>query len=127
MAHSEENGGVDCMGFFPGNALFFGRDLKDSNGESLKVPHMGWNRVWQQSEHPLWSGIENGSRFYFVHSYHVTAEQSQQVSARCEYGIEFDVALTQDNVFAVQFHPEKSQKPGLQLLRNFLDWNGQNF
>tara|TARA_R110001583_G_scaffold126933_3_gene278513 strand:+ start:3740 stop:4387 length:648 start_codon:yes stop_codon:yes gene_type:complete len=125
MAHSEENGGVDCLGYFPGNALFFGSDLKDGSGERLKVPHMGWNQVWQRQPHPLWAGIEDGTRFYFVHSYHINAVKPEQVSARCEYGVEFDVAMSQNNVFAVQFHPEKSQKPGLQLLTNFLSWNGR--
>ncbi|MEH6472848.1 MAG: imidazole glycerol phosphate synthase subunit HisH, partial [Halopseudomonas sp.] len=125
MAHSEENGGVDCLDYFPGNALFFGTDLKDDNGDHLKVPHMGWNQVWQQQPHPLWNGIEDGSRFYFVHSYHIKSAQPEQVVAKCEYSVEFDVALAQDNVFAVQFHPEKSQNPGLQLLTNFLNWNGK--
>ncbi len=125
MRHSEENGGVDCLDFFPGNTLFFGQNLTDSQGEKLKVPHMGWNQVWQVGQHPLWQGIEDGSRFYFVHSYYVKAEQRSQVAATCEYAVNFDVALQQDNVFAVQFHPEKSQKAGLQLLTNFLNWDGK--
>ncbi len=125
MAHSEENGGVDCLDYFDGNALFFGTDLTDTNGDHLKVPHMGWNRVWQSRSHPLWAEIEDGVRFYFVHSYYIKSAQPEQVTGRCEYGVEFDVALAQDNVFAVQFHPEKSQKPGLQLLTNFLNWDGQ--
>jgi len=125
MAHSEENGGVDCLDYFPGNALFFGTSLKDEQGERLKVPHMGWNQVWQNSPHPLWDQIDNGSRFYFVHSYHIHCAQPEWVTARSEYGVKFDVALAQNNVFAVQFHPEKSQKPGLQLLSNFLNWDGQ--
>ena len=121
MSHSEENDGVDCLDHFAGNTLFFGDELKDDQGEKLKVPHMGWNQVNQLDEHPLWQGIENGSRFYFVHSYYVKAEHRQLVSATCEYGVGFDVALAKDNVFAVQFHPEKSQKVGLQLLQNFLN------
>ncbi|MCW8884946.1 MAG: imidazole glycerol phosphate synthase subunit HisH [Motiliproteus sp.] len=125
MRHSEENGGVDCLNHFDGNTLFFGDDLKDADGEKLKVPHMGWNQVKQLDDHPLWQGIDNGSRFYFVHSYYVKAEQRQMVAATCDYSVEFDVALTQDNVFAVQFHPEKSQKAGLQLLKNFLNWDGK--
>ncbi|MFT5720118.1 MAG: glutamine amidotransferase [Motiliproteus sp.] len=125
MTHSEENGGVDCLDHFPGNALFFGPELKDSNGERLKVPHMGWNQVWQRQPHPLWANIDDGCRFYFVHSYYIKAARPEQLAARCEYGVEFDAALSQDNVFAVQFHPEKSQKPGLQLLTNFLNWNGK--
>jgi len=125
MQHSEENGGVDCLGHFAGNALFFGTDLSDASGERLKVPHMGWNRVQQVKSHPLWAEIDDGTRFYFVHSYYVRAEQDAPVAARCEYGVDFHVALAENNVFAVQFHPEKSQKPGLQLLKNFLGWNGQ--
>ncbi|HEY5717094.1 MAG TPA: imidazole glycerol phosphate synthase subunit HisH, partial [Motiliproteus sp.] len=101
------------------------QELQDAAGERLKVPHMGWNCVQQTQSHPLWADIEDGARFYFVHSYYVQAAKPQQVAARCEYGVEFDVALAEGNVFAVQFHPEKSQKPGLQLLQNFLRWNGQ--
>ncbi|WP_210397245.1 imidazole glycerol phosphate synthase subunit HisH [Motiliproteus sediminis] len=125
MNHSEENGGVDCIGHFAGNALFFGTSLIDEQGAKLKVPHMGWNQVWQAKSHPLWADIDDGARFYFVHSYYVKAEQQGQVAARSDYGVGFDVALADNNVFAVQFHPEKSQKPGLQLLKNFLNWNGQ--
>ena len=125
MAHSEENDGVDCLDYFDGNALFFGTDLNDANGDHLKVPHMGWNRVWQSQPHPLWANIEDGVRFYFVHSYYIKSAEPTPVAGRCEYGVEFDVALAKDNVFAVQFHPEKSQKPGLQLLTNFLNWDGK--
>ncbi|MEH6650284.1 MAG: imidazole glycerol phosphate synthase subunit HisH [Motiliproteus sp.] len=125
MAHSEENGGVDCLDYFEGNTLFFGTDLSDANGDHLKVPHMGWNRVWQSRTHPLWANIEDGVRFYFVHSYYIKSTLPTPVAGRCEYGVEFDVALAKDNVFAVQFHPEKSQKPGLQLLTNFLSWDGK--
>ncbi|RDE19117.1 imidazole glycerol phosphate synthase subunit HisH [Motiliproteus coralliicola] len=125
MGHSEENGGVDCLGHFAGNAPFFGKDHRDHNGEILKVPHMGWNEVRQQRAHPLWAGIEDGSRFYFVHSYYVKVEDPSLVAGCCDYGLEFDVAVARDNVFAVQFHPEKSQKAGLQLLQNFLNWDGK--
>jgi glutamine amidotransferase len=86
---------------------------------------MGWNQVQQTIDHPLWNNIEDGSRFYFVHSYYVKAAQRAQVAAICEYGVEFDVALSHDNVFAVQFHPEKSHTAGLQLLKNFLNWDGK--
>jgi glutamine amidotransferase len=86
---------------------------------------MGWNEVEQTLEHPLWAGIDNGSRFYFVHSYYVRLANREQVAGTCEYGVPFDVALAHGNVFAVQFHPEKSQKAGLQLLQNFLNWDGR--
>jgi glutamine amidotransferase len=125
MQHSQENGGVDCLSQFEGTVNYFGDDLRDAAGERLKVPHMGWNEVQQSIDHPLWHGIDDKSRFYFVHSYYVKAAQRAQVAATCEYGVEFDVALSHNNVFAVQFHPEKSHTAGLQLLKNFLNWNGQ--
>lgn len=124
MEHSEENGGVDCLSHFDGNVKFFGDTLADENGDKLKVPHMGWNRVEQTFDHPLWEGIESGARFYFVHSYYVQAENRDQVAGTCDYGVPFDVALYRDNVFLTQFHPEKSHTAGLQLLKNFLSWNG---
>ncbi len=126
LRHSEENGGVDCLNHVAGNVRFFGNDLRDEQGERLKVPHMGWNEVQQSFEHPLWAGIDNGSRFYFVHSYHAHVEDTSLVAARCHYGVDFDVAIAVGNTFAVQFHPEKSQKAGLQLLENFLHWDGQH-
>ncbi|QEW05121.1 imidazole glycerol phosphate synthase subunit HisH [Nitrincola iocasae] len=125
MDFSEENGGVDCLGEFAGRVNFFGNDLRDADNQTLKVPHMGWNQVKQAKFHPLWQGIEDNSRFYFVHSYYVKLAQSEQVAGRCEYGVPFDVALAHKNVFAVQFHPEKSQQAGLKLLQNFLSWDGR--
>lgn len=125
MQRSEENGGVDCLGEFEGQVQFFGEQLLDAQGERLKVPHMGWNQVKQTLDHPLWHGIEDETRFYFVHSYYVKAQQRAQVAATCDYGVEFDVALSHNNVFAVQFHPEKSHTAGLQLLKNFLNWDGR--
>lgn len=124
MAHSEENDGVDCLGLLSGRVQFFGEDLRDENGERLKVPHMGWNRVTQASEHPLWQGVADNSRFYFVHSYYVTMDETDQIAGRSVYGREIVAAISAGNIFATQFHPEKSQHAGLTLLRNFLTWNG---
>ena len=125
MQRSEENGGIDCLGHFEGTVRCFGDDLKERDGERLKVPHMGWNEVHQNFDHPLWHGIEDGSRFYFVHSYYVDAVDKQRVAGNCHYGVDFDVAIARDNVFATQFHPEKSHTVGLQLLKNFLNWDGK--
>ncbi len=122
---SEENGGVDCLGLIPGTVRHFGQHLTDEDGTRLKVPHMGWNAVEQVGEHPLWSGIPDQTRFYFVHSYYVHAEDRSQVAGRLHYGVTADAALARDNLFAVQFHPEKSHTAGLQLLKNFIEWNGQ--
>lgn len=126
MDYSEENEGVDCLGLFPGKVKFFGNPLTDEKGEKLKVPHMGWNGVRQVTKHPLWQGIPDNARFYFVHSYYVEAQQPQQVAGECTYSVPFAAALYSDNLFAVQFHPEKSQKAGLQLLRNFVNWDGES-
>ncbi len=123
MDFSEENGGTNCLGLFPGRVEYFGEDLHDAQtGEKLKIPHMGWNQVQQQAAHPLWEGIEQNARFYFVHSYFVHPAEEGLISATTEYGSRFSVAVAKDNVFAVQFHPEKSQHDGLQLYKNFLNW-----
>lgn len=122
MAFHEENGGVDCLGVLPGQVRFFGERYGEV-GERLKVPHMGWNQVQQAMDHPLWDGIEDNSRFYFVHSYCVTGLPESQVAGRCEYGLTFAAAAASDALFAVQFHPEKSADAGLRLLANFLRWH----
>jgi len=121
MGRSEENGGVDCINLLPGEVKHFGTGLVE-NGETLKVPHMGWNQVSQVQEHPLWHNIEDQSRFYFVHSFYARSEDPSAVMGRCHYGVDFDVALSHNNLFAVQFHPEKSHTAGLQLLKNFSGW-----
>ena len=125
MTRSQENDGVDCLGIIPGEVRYFGNPLTDADGRRLKVPHMGWNQVKQHVEHPLWRGIDDGSRFYFVHSYYVHADDRNLVAGSVQYGVNADAALARDNLFAVQFHPEKSAAAGLQLLRNFLEWNGK--
>ena len=125
MTRSEENDGVDCLDIIPGEVRYFGNPLTDAAGERLKVPHMGWNEVQQVAEHPLWNGIEDRSRFYFVHSYYVHAQERNLLAGTVDYGVAADAALARDNLFAVQFHPEKSADAGLKLLKNFLEWNGQ--
>jgi glutamine amidotransferase len=129
LESSEENGGVDSIGLFPGKVLYFGDELYEMDAQGmkhrLKVPHMGWNQVQQKVDHPLWSGIADQSRFYFVHSYYVSAASVAYVVGETHYGTSLAAAIARDSIFAVQFHPEKSQHSGLQLLKNFAQWSGQ--
>jgi imidazole glycerol-phosphate synthase subunit HisH len=119
--HSEE-GDVAGLGVFAGEVRRFPADkMMGADGLRLKVPHMGWNRL-QQKPHPLWNGIAEGARFYFVHSYCVNPTDAAVVTGTTEYGIPFTCAVGRDNIFAVQFHPEKSAQDGLQLLKNFVEW-----
>lgn len=123
METSEENGGIECLGFLPGNVRRFARGLRDNDGNRLKVPHMGWNQVTQHHRHPLWEGIDDQARFYFVHSYYVEAAHDTDVLGITHYAdAEAHVATGRDTVFAVQFHPEKSADAGLRLLENFVKW-----
>ena len=120
--HSDE-GDVAGLGILPGKVVrFAAKDMVDDKGGKLKVPHMGWNQVWHNRPHALWDGIENGARFYFVHSYYAVAKSPEHISAWTKYPNEFTCAVDQENLFAVQFHPEKSQKAGLRLLANFANW-----
>lgn len=125
MEYSDENEGVECLGFMRGQVKHFGKDLHDSEGRRLKVPHMGWNKVKQTSAHPLWRNVPDNSRFYFVHSYYIQTDDQVRITGITNYGIEIISCLSSDNIFAVQFHPEKSQTVGLTLLRNFLEWDGE--
>ncbi len=124
LTDSEENDKTSCLDIFKGQVIHFSKHMVDSQGERLKIPHMGWNQV-SQKPHPLWAGIPQNSRFYFVHSYYAKPDDEIDTVATTEYPNEFTSALAKDNVFAVQFHPEKSQAVGLQLLKNFLSWDGQ--
>lgn len=124
MYRSDENGGIECLNHFNGQVRQFPKALVDSNGLPMKVPHMGWNHVKQTIDHPLWHQIESGCRFYFVHSYYVEPE-STYTTGLSEYGDQFAAAIFRDNIFATQFHPEKSHTAGLQLLKNFTLWNGK--
>jgi imidazole glycerol-phosphate synthase subunit HisH len=105
----------------PGLALLPG-EVPRFRVQGLKIPHMGWNQVFQAKPHPLWQGIADASRFYFVHSYYPAPGDPGVVAGTCMYGAPFTCAVARDNIFAVQFHPEKSQSAGLQLLSNFVRW-----
>lgn len=124
MTHSEENGGVDCLDYFHGEVKLFQGDAFATTKTHLKVPHMGWNNVKHTSDHPVWHGIADETRFYFVHSYYVD-KHDDFVIGECDYGLPFAAVLAKRNVVAVQFHPEKSHVAGLRLLRNFLKWDGK--
>lgn len=121
LADSEENGGCSGLNIYPGHVKFFSAQTA-VQAEKLKVPHMGWNEVKQRRAHPLWQGIPDNSRFYFVHSYFCEPTDSALSVGETVYGLNFCCAIAHENVFAVQFHPEKSSDAGLQLLANFLQW-----
>jgi glutamine amidotransferase len=123
LDESEESPGTPSLGLIPGRVLRFADGLADSQGRTLKIPHMGWNRVLPVVDHPVWHGIEAGSWFYFVHSYYASPANPADVAATTDYPTPFAAALAHGNLFAVQFHPEKSQAVGLRLLANFLSWN----
>jgi glutamine amidotransferase len=110
-----EEGDTRGLGLLPGNVPRF-------RVSGLKIPHMGWNEVLQRRRHALWAGIADRSRFYFVHSYFPAPRDEGVTAATCVYGMPFTCAVARDNIFAVQFHPEKSQSAGLQLLSNFVRW-----
>lgn len=122
--NSAENGGVECLGILGGDVKKFQADWKDANNESIKIPHMGWNTITGMDlAHPLWQGIEDNTHFYFVHSFYCQPKDKAIIAATCDYGMNFCASVIQDNLFATQFHPEKSHTAGLQLLKNFVDWN----
>lgn len=119
-----EEGDVAGLAVFPGRVRRFPHDaMVGPGGERLKVPHMGWNQVRRVAAHALWRGIADGARFYFVHSYFVDCADPGLIVGRADYGIPFTCTVARDNIFAVQYHPEKSHSSGLRLLANFVDWN----
>ena len=124
MDLSEENEGVECLGIVPGKVVRFDAAAMGEGGERLKIPHMGWNQVHQVMAHPLWQNIPDGSRFYFVHSYYVEPASPDYIAGCTTYGSVFTSVLAHENMFAAQFHPEKSQHAGLSLLANFVQWDG---
>ena len=121
LEFSEENEGTELLGLYAGKVRHFPGG-RGADGQLLKIPHMGWNQVHQTHEHPLWSNIPQDSRFYFVHSYYVDPEEAGLAAATTDFGVTFASAFADKNLFAVQFHPEKSADAGLQLLKNFVNW-----
>ena len=124
MEHSDEDGGTKGLGVMSGNVIRFPNNAKDEKNNVYKIPAMGWNQVYQTKKHPLWNGIDEGSRFYFVHSYYVKMNDDSDIVGSTDYICRYTSAASRNNVFATQFHPEKSQQAGLTLLKNFLDWDG---
>ena len=121
---SAENDGTPCLNVLDGKVKAFDPTWTDENHQLIKVPHMGWNTITGMDlAHPLWRGIKSQSHFYFVHSYYCEPADSSQVAAVCDYGQPFCASILQDNLFATQFHPEKSHSAGLQLLKNFVEWD----
>ena len=122
-----EEGPTEGLHALPGRVVRF-RDeaMIGPAGERLKVPHMGWSPVRQARPHPLWKGIEDGARFYFAHSYHPVPADPSLTAATVDYPSPFTCAISRANIFATQFHPEKSQRAGLTLLANFVAWDGRS-
>ncbi|MEN9713182.1 MAG: Imidazole glycerol phosphate synthase subunit HisH 1 [Pseudomonadota bacterium] len=123
LDHSQE-GDTPALGLIAGEVVKF--DLQgrtQADGSRFKVPQMGWNQVLQAQDHPVWAGVPDGSYFYFVHSFYARPNQAEHVAAQTDYGGLFASAVARDNIFATQFHPEKSAAHGLALYRNFLHWN----
>ncbi|MGG1945909.1 imidazole glycerol phosphate synthase subunit HisH [Trinickia sp. NRRL B-1857] len=119
-----EEGSTPGLGLLPGKVMRFALEgqLQD-DGSRFKVPQMGWNRVRQTRAHPLWAGVPDGAFFYFVHSYYVVPERREDTVGETDYGTTFTSAVARENIFATQFHPEKSADTGLRVYRNFVDWN----
>jgi glutamine amidotransferase len=126
LDHSHEQD-TRCLGLIPGEVVKF--DLAGQHqpdGSRYKVPQMGWNQVWQSGQHgrhAVWGDVPDGSYFYFVHSYYAQPSDERHTVGETDYGQRFTAAVARDNIFATQFHPEKSAEHGLSLYRNFLHWN----
>jgi glutamine amidotransferase len=127
LFETSEEGPTRALGVLPGRVEKF-RDeaMTLPSGERLKVPHMGWRPVRQTRGHPLWAGIDDGERFYFAHSYYPVPADAALTAATAAYPVPFTCAIARANIFAVQFHPEKSQRAGLRLLANFVGWDGSS-
>jgi len=123
LFEKSEEGATPGLGILAGEVRRFPHGLAGADGARLKVPHMGWNGVVETLDHPLWRDIPSGERFYFVHSYFASPRERAVVGGETDYGVTFCCAIARENIFAVQFHPEKSHTAGLQLLNNFVHWN----
>ena len=121
MDYSQENNDTKCVGLIKGRTTAFSKDMKE-DGLPLKIPHMGWNNIKIVNKHPILSDLKPENEFYFVHSYHPDPEDKANIIAFTEYGIDFASVLGFDNLVATQFHPEKSGRPGLTILKNFCEW-----
>ncbi len=127
LFESSEEGPTRGLGLFPGQVIRFREAaMLLPSGERLKVPHMGWSPVRQARSHPLWAGIADQTRFYFAHSYHPAPEDPTVTAGTTDYPVAFTCAIARANIFATQFHPEKSHLAGLRLLANFVNWNGHD-
>jgi glutamine amidotransferase len=122
---SQENN-AECLGLVKGQVKKFPDDLRDTDGRKLKVPHMGWNSIYLKTSHPIFEGVAPDSEFYFVHSYYPAPESRDKVLGETSYGITFTSVIVSGNLVAMQFHPEKSGRPGLKILDNFCKWSGNN-
>ena len=119
LLEKSEEGNVNGFGLLPGIVKRF----QPNKNERIKIPHMGWNKVDLLNPHPMWNKISSASRFYFVHSFYAEVKDKSLVMATSSHGEKFTCAIAKDNIFAVQFHPEKSSELGLQLLNNFISWD----
>jgi glutamine amidotransferase len=119
LFETSEEGNVSGFGLLPGTVKRF----QLNKNERIKIPHMGWNKVHLSNPHPMWNQIDSDSRFYFVHSFYAEVKNKSLVMATSSHGEKFTCAIAKDNIFAVQFHPEKSSELGLKLLNNFISWN----
>jgi glutamine amidotransferase len=126
LFENSEEGPTTGLSVLAGRVVRFREaEMVDGDGRRLKVPHMGWSPVRRARDHPLWQGIDDGTRFYFAHSYYPAPADLEMAAATVAYPAAFTCAIARANIFAVQFHPEKSQRAGLQLLSNFVAWNGR--
>jgi len=121
MAYSEENN-TPCLGIIAGKTRAFSKQMPDEDGRFLKIPQMGWNRIHIKADHPVLFGLNPEDEFYFVHGYYPAPDNSEHIVAQTDYGILFPSVIGLNNIIATQFHPEKSGKPGLRLLKNFCEW-----